>query len=66
MAAHELALVSWKLDQPARTRLFSFVLVWILAGVLVPIFFHGCHAGGHDEDLLKQFGPPIHRQSISP
>jgi hypothetical protein len=29
-------------------RLSAFLLIWFMA-----IFFHGCHVGGHDDDLLK-------------
>jgi len=31
----------------------------ILLALLVPFVFHGCHLGGHDDDLLKLRPPPL-------
>jgi len=37
----------------------------LLALCLIPIFFHGCHLGGHDEDLLFA-RPPWLLHSLTP
>lgn len=34
---------------------------WLLVFlVLIPFVFHGCHFGGHDDDLLKVCPPAFH------
>jgi hypothetical protein len=43
--------------QESTVRCIRMVMIGALLGVL--ILFHGCHVGGHDEDLLKVIRPAL-------
>lgn len=44
------------MDDALVTRREPHRLTWfwlVILTLLFPLVFHGCHLGGHDEDLLK-------------
>ncbi|HQR42236.1 MAG TPA: hypothetical protein PLX97_06115 [Gemmatales bacterium] len=42
--------------RPPRHATEHRILLWLLALILA-VLFHGCHLGGHEDDLLRHLPP---------
>ncbi|MFT3882088.1 MAG: hypothetical protein QM703_20850 [Gemmatales bacterium] len=51
--------MSATLHVSAPATFFPWRWLALAAICLIPIFFHGCHLGGHDEDLLFSLPPRL-------